>query len=222
MVIGVLSVKIPKVRPEKNYGVSMKGCNQRQLLGTYGTDHHDAYRSTFLNLEYYLKTIQDGHLKVQKQHQEAGRPRVQFKFITNLANIFKSSHEHEQKYPYMLHRTLQQNEKMANQQTCWILLLLWGNPENYIDMLGSFQWIQNREFIIDSCLLPRTKVWWQMAVYCKHQAFDIMMPDFTSGQTLRSGSILRKHASATEDTTIFYDKQGDSSRKICWESRNQC
>ena len=53
---------------------------------------NDAYRNTILNLDYYLKTIQDGHLlKVKKQHQE---DLLENMSIIKLANIFKSSHEH--------------------------------------------------------------------------------------------------------------------------------
>ena len=120
---------------------------------------NDAYRNTIFNLNYYLKTIQDGHLqKVRKQHEE---DLPENKSITKLANIFNAAHDQHNnesatqvqdeeshlKYPYLHHKRESKKKRWQTNKRA-------GNfyeetQKSYIDQKGSFQWIQNGELKYD-------------------------------------------------------------------------
>ena len=114
-----------------------------------------------------------GHLlKVKNQHQE---DLPENKSITKLANIFRSSHEHQasdnenpapethQKYQHMHH-------ECSNKRNRWQTHKRAGKfyeetQMNYKDKQGSFQRIQNGELKFDEERLKshKIKVWWKMA-----------------------------------------------------------
>ena len=128
------------------------------------TEINDAYRNTIFNLDYYLRTTEDEHLKkVRQQHLE---DLPENRSITKLANIFKSNHEEQSneahtndnnnrdqqeephtKYPYLHHERDSKRKRWKENKRAG--LFYEETQKSYIDQKGSFQWIQNGELKYD-------------------------------------------------------------------------
>ena len=126
---------------------------------------NDAYRNTIINLDHYIQSTKDEHLKkVSQQHKE---DLPENKSIMKLAKIFKSQHEQpdqEQtieednstqvqeeeastKYPYLHHKRASKRRRWKTNKRAG--LFFEETEKSYIDKKGSFQWIQNGEMRYD-------------------------------------------------------------------------
>ena len=127
---------------------------------------------TITNLDFYLRTTTEEHLtKVKEQHEES---LPENKSITKLAKVFKRTHlensnsnseqseivnstqqqqnegnseETPSKHPYTHYERLnKRNRWQTNKRAGKFYEEL---NKNYIDQVGSVQWIQNGEFTFD-------------------------------------------------------------------------
>ena len=130
---------------------------------------NDIYRKTIINLDFYLRNIQEKHIQlVRKQHQEDLQGN---KSITKLADTLRNIHKQQinedkppedkqntpppqevqdetnAKHPYMHFERINKKKRWQNNKRAGRFYE--ETQKNYIDQKGNFQWLQNGELKYD-------------------------------------------------------------------------
>ena len=132
---------------------------------------NDVYRKTITNLDFYIKNTQEHHIQLVRKHHEEDLH--ENKSITKLAENFKKNHLQQlndnntggqnnntteapqeekeatthSKHPYMHYEKIIKKRKWQTNKRAGYFYE--ESQKNYIDMKGSFQWIQNGEMTYD-------------------------------------------------------------------------
>ena len=137
---------------------------------------NDVFRQTITNLDFYLRTTTEEHMKKVKEQHQDNLP--ESKSITKLANVFKRTHlensnNNSEQQQEVLNSTQQQQTEReeetasstpskhpythferVNKRNRWQTNKRAGRfyeelQKNYIDQKGSVQWVQNGELKFD-------------------------------------------------------------------------